>query len=163
MHGLYEGDLYIWNGSHALVSSAGNKSPTGRPVSPGLAQVGAAATHIATQVANRNDSDGAFLGEAVLALPPAAVFEAMVPDGQVSLSKYTISGIASCRNCKQVRSLLTEAGKLKFGIPQLFSLKKCRRIAREKSCTVSSKTLQLKEKSSWSSISNNFCPTRKFS
>lgn len=66
--------------------ATGNKSPTGRPVSPGLAQVGAAATHIATQVADRNDSDGAFLGEAVLALPPAAVFEAMVPDGQVSLN-----------------------------------------------------------------------------
>lgn len=76
--------LCISDNSHALITSAGNLPRTCRPVSPGLAQVGAAAAHLDTRVENQNDSDGGFRGEAVLSLPPAAIFETMVADGHAS-------------------------------------------------------------------------------
>uniref|UniRef100_A0A131YQA5 Regulatory protein zeste n=1 Tax=Rhipicephalus appendiculatus TaxID=34631 RepID=A0A131YQA5_RHIAP len=60
-----------------LYATGGGPS-TCRPMSPSLALVGAAASHMATRLPNPYDSDGAHTSQPVLSLPPARILESMV-------------------------------------------------------------------------------------
>nr|XP_054934011.1 myb/SANT-like DNA-binding domain-containing protein 3 [Dermacentor andersoni] len=62
--------------------------PTCRPMSPSLALVGAAASHIGTRLPNEYDSDGAHTNQPVLSLPPARIFEVMVSGNQDSMDEW---------------------------------------------------------------------------
>ncbi|XP_075559944.1 uncharacterized protein LOC142591505 [Dermacentor variabilis] len=68
--------------------ATGGGPPTCRPMSPSLALVGAAASHIGTRLPNPYDSDGAHTNQPVLSLPPARIFEAMVSGTQDSMDEW---------------------------------------------------------------------------
>ncbi|KAL3209442.1 hypothetical protein MRX96_052358 [Rhipicephalus microplus] len=63
---------------HVMVAQLrGGQSPAG-PISPSLALVEAAASHMGTQLQNPYDSDGAQLNQPVLFLSPSRIFENML-------------------------------------------------------------------------------------
>ncbi|XP_075526159.1 uncharacterized protein LOC142557845 isoform X1 [Dermacentor variabilis] len=68
--------------------ATGGGPPTCRPMSPSLALVGAAASHIGTRLPSPYDSDGAHTNQPVLSLPPARFFEAMVSGNQDSMDEW---------------------------------------------------------------------------
>ncbi|KAH7986326.1 hypothetical protein HPB52_025052 [Rhipicephalus sanguineus] len=65
----------------------GGGPSTCRPMSPSLALVGAAASHMATRLPNPYDSDGAHIGQPVLSLPPARIFESMVTGSEDTMEE----------------------------------------------------------------------------
>ncbi|XP_049275188.1 uncharacterized protein LOC119405543 [Rhipicephalus sanguineus] len=69
-----------------LYATGGGPS-TCRPMSPSLALVGAAASHMATRLPNPYDSDGAHIGQPVLSLPPARIFESMVTGSEDTMEE----------------------------------------------------------------------------
>ncbi|KAH7943308.1 hypothetical protein HPB52_006830 [Rhipicephalus sanguineus] len=60
---------------------------TCRPMSPSLALVGAAASHMATRLPNPYDSDGAHTSQPVLSLPPARILESMVTGSEDTMEE----------------------------------------------------------------------------
>ncbi|XP_075559324.1 myb/SANT-like DNA-binding domain-containing protein 3 [Dermacentor variabilis] len=74
--------------------ATGGGPPTCRPMSPSLALVGAAASHIGTRLPNPYDSDGAHTNQPVLSLPPARIFEAMILSSIALLPAQEIAGLS---------------------------------------------------------------------
>ncbi|KAL3255526.1 hypothetical protein MRX96_017431 [Rhipicephalus microplus] len=64
-----------------LYATGGGPS-TCRPMSPSLALVGAAASHMGTRLQNPYDSDGVHLNQPVLSLSPSRIFESMLTGSQ---------------------------------------------------------------------------------
>ncbi|KAL1424602.1 hypothetical protein MTO96_020006 [Rhipicephalus appendiculatus] len=58
--------------------ATGGGPSTCRPMSPSLALVGAAASHMGTRLLKPYDSDGAHINQPMLPLPPARILESMV-------------------------------------------------------------------------------------
>ncbi|XP_070387645.1 uncharacterized protein [Dermacentor albipictus] len=76
--------------------ATGGGPPTCRPMSPSLALVGAAASHIGTRLPNPYDSDGAHTNQPVLSLPPAGILEAMVSGNQDSMDEWLVNVCFMC-------------------------------------------------------------------
>ncbi|XP_037561090.2 uncharacterized protein LOC119444286 [Dermacentor silvarum] len=68
--------------------ATGGGPPTCRPMSPSLALVGAAASHIGTRLPNPYDSDGSHMSQPVMSLPPARTIEVMVTGNQGSMDEW---------------------------------------------------------------------------
>ncbi|KAL3216900.1 hypothetical protein MRX96_032774 [Rhipicephalus microplus] len=64
-----------------LYATGGGPS-TCRPMSPSLALVGAAASHMGTRLQNPYDSDGVHLNQPVLSLSPSRIFKSMLTGSQ---------------------------------------------------------------------------------
>ncbi|KAL3182528.1 hypothetical protein MRX96_007208 [Rhipicephalus microplus] len=83
---LWDNDKSKWKKKQSeekrsLYGTGGGQN-TCRPMSPSLALVGAAASHMGTRLQNPYDSDGAHLNQPVLSLSPSRIFESMLTGSQ---------------------------------------------------------------------------------
>ncbi|KAH7984230.1 hypothetical protein HPB52_018261 [Rhipicephalus sanguineus] len=74
-------------------------------MSPSLALVGAAASHVATRLANPYDSDGAHTSQPVLSRPPARIFENIVTGREDNMEELFGEGKIG-ETCQHVAALV---------------------------------------------------------
>ncbi|KAH7984735.1 hypothetical protein HPB52_023693 [Rhipicephalus sanguineus] len=79
--------------------ATGSGPSTCRPMSPSLALVGAAASHVATRLANPYDSDGAHTSQPVLSRPPARIFENITCCSSQSYQQGKVPPLQDCMLC----------------------------------------------------------------
>ncbi|KAL1468563.1 hypothetical protein MTO96_025331 [Rhipicephalus appendiculatus] len=77
-------------------------------MSPSLALVGAAESHMATRLPNPYDSDGAHISQPVLSLPPARILENMVTGSEDYMEELLGEGRIG-KTCQHVAVVLRYA------------------------------------------------------
>ncbi|KAL1445287.1 hypothetical protein MTO96_045106 [Rhipicephalus appendiculatus] len=83
----------------------GGGPSTCRSMSPSLALVGAAASHIATRLPNPYDSDGAHTSQLGVSLPPARIFENMVTGSEDNMEELLGEGRIG-KTCQHVAAVV---------------------------------------------------------